>query len=429
MVSYRKLTFAVWNFLLLTVCFAPAATAQDEGLPKEEKSSEIETVSAKQLETWITQLSEGNFRERRTASNNLLKAGKLAIPTLVKGAQKNDAELGARCVDILTKMYKGKDNTLKSAAEKALGELEKSSNISVAQRAQNATKKPEEFQQNPFGNIRFQINGKAVNLFQQANANANGNWSKTISENGKTTAIEKKNGAITIKVTEKVNGKNKTKKFEAKNETELKKKHPELYKLYQKQNRLHNAGNLAFQNLNLNGRNIIFAAPAGGNWQMQQQIVNGKRTTTVNENGKKIIIEDRNGKDIVVKVTETVKGKEQTKTYKAKDIKELKKKHSKIAKLYEKHTKQNNLNAVFGRLQRNFVLPMRIQRGGGNFFPAQRVQNKSNDKKIKRIEKEIDKSFKKLNEMAKEDKIDAQKFKSLNAEIQKLRHELNKLKK
>jgi len=264
--------------------------------------------------------------------------------------------------------------------------------------------------------------------------NGNGNWSKTISENGKTTAIEKKNGAITIKVTEKVDGKDKTTVTKAKNETELKKKHPALYKLYKKQNQLQNPFNIAFGNLNLPGRNIIIGVPAGGAWNIRQQIVNGKRTISVSENGKKIEIEDQNEKNIVVKITETIKGKEQTKTYKAKDLKDLKKKHPKIAKLYEKHALKNNPNAIFGGLQK-LAIPFQIQRGagggGGIFIPAipgQAIKN-TNDKQIKAAEKKISEAFNKLNEMANSKKINLKSFKSLNAEIQKLRNELKKLKK
>jgi len=124
MISRLKMTVVLFTTILLGNGITARVNAQ-EANSEAKKSTSKNVVSEKQLETWIDQLSEGNFRERRNASNNLLKVGKQALSALVKGAQKNDAERSARCVDIITRMYKGKDETLKTAAEKALAELEK----------------------------------------------------------------------------------------------------------------------------------------------------------------------------------------------------------------------------------------------------------------------------------------------------------------
>lgn len=119
-------------------CFSTCAEAQEKSKSENKKTPASITVSEKQLETWINQLSEDDFRERRAASNNLLKACKSALPALVKGTHKKDTEVAKRCFDIIVTMYRGKNKTLTSAARKALGELEQSTNKSMAQRAKKA---------------------------------------------------------------------------------------------------------------------------------------------------------------------------------------------------------------------------------------------------------------------------------------------------
>jgi len=139
MVPHRKLMILLTAALLLGTDFTICVEAQEKSKTEQKKSSAPKKISEKQLEAWMNQLSEGTFRERRTASNNLSKAGKQALPALVNGTQRKDAELATRCVEIIIKMYRGKNKTLISAAEKALEELESSSNKSIAQRAKNVT--------------------------------------------------------------------------------------------------------------------------------------------------------------------------------------------------------------------------------------------------------------------------------------------------
>ena len=69
--------------------------------------------------------------------------------------------------------------------------------------------------------IRMQVNG-------------NGNKSIDVNENGKKTHIEEDNNGIEIKVTEKVNGQEKSDTYKAKDADELKKKYPEAAKIYDK---------------------------------------------------------------------------------------------------------------------------------------------------------------------------------------------------
>ena len=114
MADPRKLAILLTSSLLIGACFSSRIEAQEKSKTGEKQSTASNNISTKQLEAWVNQLSEGNFRERRTASNNLSKVGKQALPVLVKGAQRNDAEVSARCVAIVIEMYQGKNKTLKS---------------------------------------------------------------------------------------------------------------------------------------------------------------------------------------------------------------------------------------------------------------------------------------------------------------------------
>ena len=84
------------------------------------------------------------------------------------------------------------------------------------------------------------------------------------------------------------------------------------------------------------------AGVKGRNIKIRQTNNNGNRVTDVDIDGKKIHITDSRGKNIVVKVAEKVGGKTKTSEYKAKDLAELKKKHSEAAKLYEQFAPSRN---------------------------------------------------------------------------------------
>lgn len=150
---------------------------------------------------------------------------------------------------------------------------------------------------------------------------------------------------IQLKHTRTVDGKKKTDEYQGTDLDDLKKKHPEAAKLYEK----YAANN-----------NIVVRGPggAGGGIQIQvqanggvvgrgpviQAVPNnpdrpagtGPRTIRSVLNGRKVEISDDDGKQIKIKVTQTVDGKDVTEEFSAETFDKLKSEHPAAAELYEK---------------------------------------------------------------------------------------------
>lgn len=199
----------------------------------------------------VKQLDADGFADRQVASQKLTAAGKAAIPALTEAAQSNSRETAMRALNILKKHFSSSNKELKDAAKAALEKIANGNNAVAAGRAQKVLNPPKP--QNPVGpggiriapgariqiggQIQIRVGGAAGGI--QRNIQVN-NGVKTIEtkQNGKTTRIvDDPQKGIKMTVTEKKNGKEVTKKYEAKNAAELKKKHPEAYKIYQEQSR------------------------------------------------------------------------------------------------------------------------------------------------------------------------------------------------
>lgn len=134
------------------------------------------------------------------------------------------------------------------------------------------------------------------------------------------------------------------------------------------------------------GINVRFNMARAAGMKMKQSNNNGQRHTEVKEKNRKIVIDDFNNTNIVMKITETKKGKAKTTTIKAKDLKELKKKHPKAAKEYEKYCKKN------------FNMQLKMFGGGGNIpfkFPRKGKLNPKQKKARQKAIEEIKKALKK----------------------------------
>lgn len=205
-----------------------------------EKAADTSAVTDKQLDQWIRDLDSDSFNARQDATKHLVNAGEAAIPKIVQAAGKGSLEVATRAIGVLKELLKV-DPTEK-AARKALEKLTKSDNRSVARRAAEALKPEEKADPNAPqiiggpGGIRIQVQGGGAARVIQIQAQANGNGQKKIEvqEDGKKISIDEDAGGIEMKVTEKVNGKEETKTYKAKDADDLKKKHPEAYKLYEK---------------------------------------------------------------------------------------------------------------------------------------------------------------------------------------------------
>ena len=191
------------------------------------------------IDKLIKQLESRQFTERQAASQALTKAGEKAIPALTKAATNGNREVMTRSLDILRKHYQGGNETIKQAAKEALQKIGKSDKPFAAQRADEILNpKPPQPPQRavPFGvPLQIQIRAIGGQGRQIQIRNVNGVKEINAEEGGVKVKIEESpNKGIKMEVTEKKDGKKVTKKYEAKNADELKKKHPEAYKLYDK---------------------------------------------------------------------------------------------------------------------------------------------------------------------------------------------------
>jgi len=200
-------------------------------------AQEVDTAD---IASWIEQLDADQFSERQAASAKLAEAGDAAIPALVKAAQGDSREVIVRSIDILKNHFESGDKAIKEAAEKGLKELSESDNVIASSRAADAIKpkqQPAVGQGNlggiivGRGNIQIRVQAIGGNRRIQMK-NANGVKEIEAEENGQKVKIKEDANGIKMQVTEKKDGKEVTKTYSAKNAAELKMKHPDAYKIY-----------------------------------------------------------------------------------------------------------------------------------------------------------------------------------------------------
>lgn len=219
-------------------------------LPAQEAPGPAETKDFNEL---IQQLDASKFNDRQAASQKLLEAGRAAIPALIEAAASPSREASSRSIDILKKHVQSKDEATQKAAREALQQLAKSGEARVASAATEALKPKADpnVPQNPFGVQGIQLNGGQVQIQVQAVAangnrrvsvqNVNGVRTTTVEENNrKVKIVDDPQKGINLEVTEKVDGKEQTKKYEAKDVDDLKKKHPDAHKIYEESTKQQN---------------------------------------------------------------------------------------------------------------------------------------------------------------------------------------------
>ena len=242
---------AAW--VLLTASALPAQQT-DEG-PAAVKNSAAATNPATgaeqskedgaELARLIRQLDSDRFADRQRASDELARRGARAIPALEKAALGESREATTRSIDLLKRHFREGSPDAKAAAKAALEKIQAGDN-NVASRAAKEALEPEPAKRPPgaplvrgFAPAQIQIrmraapgNGQRIQV-----RIANGVKTTEVQEQGKKITIQDDpNNGIKVEITEKKNGKDVTKKYSAKNKDELKKKHPEAYKVYQKYN-------------------------------------------------------------------------------------------------------------------------------------------------------------------------------------------------
>jgi hypothetical protein len=388
-----------------------------------------------EVKTLVEQLKSGKYKERNDATNKLMAAGGAAIGPVAKAAMTDDLELGARCVDILKHSLQNGDAASKAAAQKALLELRNSKHASVAKWAGEA------LQQRAIGAFPNGVRNRNFNRRGRIGGMRGGigfQREVTAVDNGKTIHIKETilpgNRQIVVKVTEKVNGKDKTTEYKATTSADLRIKHKPIYDLYARhigkaQLMIVGPNNAAIP-VQAPGANIGFGARVGGA-RVISHTVNGQRTTTIREaGGRRIVLQDNNGKDIEVTITETANGKHQTTQVKAKDLAELKKKNAEAGRIYEKYDNLGR-NALRGAINP-------FGRFGGGAFPAPRVvpavplqQARRNSridsrKEIEKAKVRLQATIDKLRKLAAAGKADPKDLRQVADELKAARQELEK---
>lgn len=181
----------------------------------------------------IKQLDDDGFAQREAAVKKLAKMGAIAIPALAKATKGKSPEVSMRAFDIILRHYKGGDEEAKETAAGALQRIAESGK-SFAARAKQALKPPKPAPR-PGIQFRGQIAGNAGIQRRVAILLQKGVKQIDVEEDGRQVKIldDPQNG-IKVEVTEEKEGKKETTKYEAQSVEELKEKHPEAHKLYQK---------------------------------------------------------------------------------------------------------------------------------------------------------------------------------------------------
>jgi hypothetical protein len=219
----------------------------------------------------IQQLDGPEFAQRQEASQKLSEAGKAVFPDLEKAAESGTREVASRIVDILKTHFTRGDDETKKAAKEALERLAKSGNGAAAQQATKALAPPPEETQPGIGGIfggGIRVAGAQIQIQVQANGGngAQGRKIKISEANGKREVeveegdrkvkmVKQPGGSIEIEITEKVNGKETTRKVEAKDLDDLKKKDPAAAQEYEKYSQ-NGGGNIQINGIQINGGGI-----------------------------------------------------------------------------------------------------------------------------------------------------------------------------
>ena len=228
-------------------------------------------VATETVDRLVEQLDSADFDKREEACSKLAAKGKVAIPALEKAATKGDLEVCSRALGVLGKLLKSSDEKTSKASEEALQRLADGDSPAAARKAKSmldkkngASETGRPFGPNGgfgmpmpgggFGGGRIIINGGMLQIGGGAAvktlsvSNNNGIREIKATDGDKTIKIEDDpaNG-IKIQCTDKVNGKEVTKKYDAKNVTDLKKNQPEGYKLYKEYGDQGNGGAVQLQ--------------------------------------------------------------------------------------------------------------------------------------------------------------------------------------
>ncbi len=189
-------------------------------------------AGAASINKLIQDLESRDFATRESATKKLTELRKAAVPALQAAALGKNRESSGRAFGILRKLFQSEDAETKAVAKEALEQIVEKDDPAISRQAELLLNPPKPPRQRGIGAIQVQVGGgrkvsvKTVNGVKEIDAEENGQ---------KVHITDDPQNGIKVKVTEKnADGKEETKSYEAKNADDLKKKHPEAHKLYEK---------------------------------------------------------------------------------------------------------------------------------------------------------------------------------------------------
>jgi hypothetical protein len=245
----RKLAWMGAAIASLSVLSMFSSALADDAPPTETEAAAKSQPSPAEIGQWIKDLDSDTFATRQTAAEMLYQTGKPAIEPVAEASVGRSLEVTMQAINILHRLTQSTDKETHEAANDVLERLAKSESAAAVPAKQALAPAPAANPPvaNPAiirgfggfgggfgGNIQIVPGGAipagGMQVFRiQANG-ANANRVADVDENGKRTHIEEDQNGIEVKVTEKVNGQDKTDTFKAKDADELKKKFPEAHK-------------------------------------------------------------------------------------------------------------------------------------------------------------------------------------------------------
>jgi hypothetical protein len=232
-------------------------TARTAGAPAPSAPEPTVPPSVRELAAWVRDLGDDGYVVRDKAQSNLAAAGEAALEHVARAVGSAEPEVRQRAVDILRRHAIAEREPLATKARAALDELSRSKDSNAARAAASAIAMNDRTRQQQqdelairdrmvrgrvvFGGARPLVIARA-----KAIAIAPGATSLQISVvNGKRSIVAQADGqkveisdggedGIKMSITKKVDGKDKKESFTAKDADELKSKHAEAHKVYEK---------------------------------------------------------------------------------------------------------------------------------------------------------------------------------------------------
>jgi hypothetical protein len=243
---------------LLAVVFAAlfAATERAGRVWADEPVATEPAPDADEVRRWINELESPSQATRGAAQAALLRAGEAALEQVTAAARSPNPEVRLRCVEVLRRHAAGDAAALAQAGQSALDELAKATETSVARAAESAiaanarrraadeaTKYQDRILVRGGGAIirlRPAVLPKAVAALPAGARSVsvsviNGRRTILATSDEETVAIsDGGDDGIKMSITKKVAGKEKKESFAAKDAAELKAKHAEAFKVYER---------------------------------------------------------------------------------------------------------------------------------------------------------------------------------------------------